>query len=344
MENKHLAIAAELRRRIRDGEYGDRLPVSAELAAEFGVNIKTIHKALAHLTAEGLIERRRRDGTRVRAGMRAERHLVEVLFEGFATIFSHPFWSEIWNGMTEVLLAEGFLPVLHMLRTSPDSGVLQLEDFEMIPSAGKIILGIGEKRLLDRVAATGVPFIAGCDRINDPRVAQIVFDFRRGMADAVKFLHENGAKKIAFIGQCSNYISLGYLHKFESYLSAIQHYSAIDPGLISEAAPLPGSGAAAVEHLLRSGTVPDAAIAAYDHQLPEILTAFRQHGMEIPLIGCDGLELPELEPHRPAVVAPRRKCGELLAHELVASIRQHRMPGSRTLDAIFFHGRDLSAI
>ena len=147
MENKQIAIAAELRRRIRDGEYVDRLPISTDLAAMFGVNIKTIHKALAHLTAEGLIERKRRDGTRIRAGVRAEQHLVEVLFEGFATIFSHPFWSEIWNGMTEVLLAEGFLPVLHMLRTVPGSSVLQLEDFETIPSAGKIILGIGEKRL-----------------------------------------------------------------------------------------------------------------------------------------------------------------------------------------------------
>lgn len=337
MEYKQPAIMTELKKRIETGEYTDRLPTSEELAASFGVNIKTIHKALGKLVEAGLIERKRRSGTRICRNAPPDRHLIEVLFEGFAAIFSHPFWNEIWSGMTEVLLAEGFRPVLHMLRTDPETGILRLENFSMTPSAGKIILGIGEKRLFDLVTAAGTPFIAGCDRINDPRIPQITFDFRRGISEAVTHLYENGARKIAFVGQCRNYISLGYLHKFESYLSAIQHYSPINPALIGEAAPLPGAGAEAVRTILKTGERPDGMIAAYDHQLPEILEELRRNALTIPVVGCDGLPLPGLPPQRPEILVPRKKCGELLARELITGIRSRRTPASKTLNAVFYH-------
>ncbi|MDX2482283.1 MAG: UTRA domain-containing protein [Pseudodonghicola sp.] len=60
-------IAEEVRRRIIEKEWrqGDRIPDETELATEFGVARATVNKALQLLAEEGLLDRRRRAGTRV---------------------------------------------------------------------------------------------------------------------------------------------------------------------------------------------------------------------------------------------------------------------------------------
>ena len=49
IEYKQPAIVEEIRRRIRCGIYTGQLPTTAELAEEFGVNIKTMSKAVSQL-------------------------------------------------------------------------------------------------------------------------------------------------------------------------------------------------------------------------------------------------------------------------------------------------------
>lgn len=60
-------IVSEVRRRILDREWrqGDRIPDEADLAVEFGAARATVNKALQLLADEGLLDRRRRAGTRV---------------------------------------------------------------------------------------------------------------------------------------------------------------------------------------------------------------------------------------------------------------------------------------
>lgn len=61
------AIAAEVRRRIveRRWRQGERIPDEADLAVEFDAARATVNKALQVLADEGLLDRRRRAGTRV---------------------------------------------------------------------------------------------------------------------------------------------------------------------------------------------------------------------------------------------------------------------------------------
>lgn len=67
LPGKALQIAAEVRRRIHDREWlpGQRIPDEADLAIEFGAARATVNKALQMLAWDGLLERRRRAGTRV---------------------------------------------------------------------------------------------------------------------------------------------------------------------------------------------------------------------------------------------------------------------------------------
>nr|WP_255618138.1 GntR family transcriptional regulator [Aurantimonas sp. VKM B-3413] len=62
-----MTIANEVRRRIveRQWRQGDRIPDEADLAIEFEAARATVNKALQLLADEGLLDRRRRRGTRV---------------------------------------------------------------------------------------------------------------------------------------------------------------------------------------------------------------------------------------------------------------------------------------
>ncbi|QLE70697.1 GntR family transcriptional regulator [Streptomyces rectiverticillatus] len=65
----YLRIAAELRRRIADGELGpgDRVPSTRRIAEDFGVALATATKVLTTLRQEGLVQARPRVGTVVAA-------------------------------------------------------------------------------------------------------------------------------------------------------------------------------------------------------------------------------------------------------------------------------------
>ncbi len=72
------AMAEEARRRISLGAWkaGEVIPSEAELAREWGASRATVNRALRHLADEGLLDRRRKAGTRV-----AERPLRPANFE-----------------------------------------------------------------------------------------------------------------------------------------------------------------------------------------------------------------------------------------------------------------------
>ena len=336
MDYKQPHIAEELKRRIAAGVYAERIPASRMLAEEFGVNIKTVDKAVSQLVEQGLLERKKRSGTRIvpaRRDLFPER-MIEVIFEGFTTIFTHPFWGEIWEAMMQRLTAAGYRTILNMLESDPETGLLRLDHFSLCSSTGKIVLGIGEKHLLDRVAASRVPFITACDPVDDPLIPQVSFDFTDGIRDAVNWLSAQGCSRIAFIGQTRSYVNLQQMRKFNAYLKAVQQFRQVDPELIEDVRPLAGKGAPALDRLLRR-TEPDALIAAYDHQLPEILGLLGERGLRIPVVGCDGLNLPGIPAGRHTVAAPRHECGEKIAERLIHAINTRRKPRSAIIPARF---------
>lgn len=64
-EPPYLRIAAEIRRRVEQGELapGDRVPSTRGIAREWGVALATATKALTHLRLEGIVETKPRAGT-----------------------------------------------------------------------------------------------------------------------------------------------------------------------------------------------------------------------------------------------------------------------------------------
>lgn len=339
IEYKQPAIVEELRRRIASEQYSETLPTTAELAKEFDVNIKTMAKAIGQLVNAGLLERRRRCGTRVCRvfPVLSKEPLIEVIFEGFTSIFIHPFWADIWDGMVGMLSAEGFRPVLNMLEADPETGLFKLEKFSMSPSVGKIVLGVFETRVFEEIRKTKIPFIAACDPLDDPTIPQVAFDFTDGIRRAVDYLEHAGYHRIGFVGQTQSLVGTGALHKFNAYLKAVQNYTQINPELLANTRPLAGCGGPALSRMLEK-TQPDALIAAYDHQLPELYAVLAEYGLSIPVIGCDGLRLPAIPAERPMIKAPRRECGRAAARQLIMAIRGKHCPRSLRLPAVFCNG------
>ncbi len=74
----HEQVAAEIRRAILDGEArpGERLPQARDLAAELGVNMNTVLRALRALRDEGVVEMGR--GRSIRVTGRPDRGAVAV--------------------------------------------------------------------------------------------------------------------------------------------------------------------------------------------------------------------------------------------------------------------------
>jgi GntR family transcriptional regulator len=74
------SVRARVVERLRSGHWapGDRIPTEAQLAAEFGVGIGTIRRAVEELVAEGVLVRRARIGTTV--ARHTDEHSFDLYF------------------------------------------------------------------------------------------------------------------------------------------------------------------------------------------------------------------------------------------------------------------------
>lgn len=88
-------VKADILRRITDGDWqpGALVPGEVDLAAAFGVARATVNRAMRELTEEGLLERRRKAGTRVRVSplrsARFEIPLVRAEIEATGAVYGY---------------------------------------------------------------------------------------------------------------------------------------------------------------------------------------------------------------------------------------------------------------
>ena len=134
-EPRYLAIAAELRRRISDGELvpGAKAPSTRGLAAECGVATATAAKALGVLVQEGLLRAELRSGTVVSGGPGSKRKPVprgrsEELTRG-----------RIVRAALDIADHEG-LAVLSMRGVAARLGVAPMSPYRHIASKDELII------------------------------------------------------------------------------------------------------------------------------------------------------------------------------------------------------------
>ncbi len=341
MENKQIPIIAELKNRIKTGQYQNFLPKTSDLALEFGVNIKTMSKAIAKMAAQNLLERKKHIGTWVSKSPLPPRNeqLIEVIFEGFTSIYTHPFWGGILDGLIFRLAHCGYRPVFNTLKKNQLTGKLDLSNFSLVAAEGRILLGIFDRRVFDTVQQDSKPYISACDKVSLPGVPQVTFDFTYGIQRAVDYLSDRNCRRIAFIGQVELDSDLRIPHKYPAYCQAMRNNGLADYIEHGHTALRPSGGINALKRII-AGVAPDALLVAHDTQLPEILAELERRNIKIPVIGCDGLSMEGMPPKRHMVRVPLFECGENIARQLVTAIRQKSPVSSMTIPAQFImHGR-----
>ncbi len=319
-------IVVELERRLDSGFYNTGFPVGAVLAVEFGVNIKTINKAVNQLVDSGRLGRKRGVGTFVLNN--TSNSQIEVLFEGYSGLFEHPFWGDIWSGCISRLLDADYRPVLTRLTADDATGGLDTGGFQFSASAGRLLLGITQPDFLKLVREQGVPAVSAGDEVADKSFPQVCFDYGPGIRDAVDYLRKMGCRRIAFIGETVAARNPKLLNKFQAFRAACDAFEA------EHARPLPGAAAEAMRKLLLR-TVPDAVFVSGDHQVPEVRGVLAERGISPLIVGCDGLAFADW----PTVALPRREAGEAAAELLISLLRGDAKSIRIVLPSVFSPGK-----
>jgi len=232
---KHQRVHEQLRREILEGIYpgGSRLPTETELPRLFRVGKQTVVRALNELVREGLVIRRRGDGSyvadRKRPPLYAGRHLrLGILWP--RSVFPERLVTEFWGGMTRgaldawgVDLSKGEWPrvgereTTKGMWTSVPTGVTvecvgesvysreRHPELEVISAGrfdGLLSLSIIEESWLEQLLALNIPTVI-VDFPNErfrTRADQVYVDALPGYRAAVKHFADRGFRRIHYVG------------------------------------------------------------------------------------------------------------------------------------------------
>lgn len=226
-----------------------------------------------------------------------------------------------------------------MLETDSE-GILNLNRFTFCDSAGKLLLGVSENRLIKLLQTeTGVPFVSVADPVDEPSVLSVSIDDSRAIHEAVDYLIGHGAERIGFIGITCSYTNSRLASRFQHYLDAVQRYHQIDPDLIENVRLLAENGYSAMKSIL-SRSVPDAVLVSGDHMIPGVVQALEEAGIPVPgkvmICGCDGVRT-DLPFSYPTIRSNRQLCGEKAAELLIRKILNpaDRRAVSSTIPSVF---------
>ena len=207
-------VQETIRRRIRSGEWrpGCKIPSERELEKEFSLNRLTISKGLANLAAEGLLVRRRGQGTFVTerdSGRAAQRRLVKY-------ISPMPFSEDVvmrpgvLEGMHEVLAERGYHVGVDFFHDA-DEMVKRLQGDSDGYHAGFAIWYDPSEAVdaeLARLSDEGYPFVL-LDAVPTGFEGDcVVTDNVEGSLIVVRHLVEAGHRQIAYVTRRVNRTSL----------------------------------------------------------------------------------------------------------------------------------------
>ena len=335
---KQHEIIAELEKRIKSAIYPAKLPKSRELADEFGVNFKTIDKAVNKMAEKGQVIRKRRAGTLIiNDSDSTKSNLIELLFVGSAEMSVHPYYSATWKGLLDGLSGTKYKLVLNMLKEDPEFGGLKEICSNFISSAAKILIGTNSPEQINVLKKQKIPFILVGDKPfdNTPAIYPSVF---KALKNTIKKLFGCGYKRIAYIGptQSRQGDNLIELEKFYAYVSAVEEtYGRLDHALLVEAPPFANYGYSAMKSLLEHSKI-DAVYVAFDHLCPGVYRAIRECNLNIPddisVLSTDGLDM-HLYPELFSLKVDRYRLGREGA-KLLRKVISNRKKGRNTKSII----------
>lgn len=242
---KYQEIAGALENGIRNGEYRGRLPSVRLLGELFGVNPRTVLRALQQLTAGGLIVP---NGNR---GFLIPEEGSRRPVSGNIVIF-HPGPVSDNPGQLDRLIAQAGMRPISI--STPAADLCGVRSFwETLSADGVIFMNSS----LDRESAyqlklSGIPFVAANRMPREWGVNCVEFDHESALRLFLKALIRRGRRRIALLNPR---YPLHYFREiiFSAYFEVMNAYAIFDPELFvypDESQPYEAALAAGVERLL----------------------------------------------------------------------------------------------
>lgn len=329
--NKHRAIGEELERLILSGNLTGKLPRAQELAASYGVNVKTVGKALSRLVEQNLIQRKRCAGSFiVPPGERHEPLSLEVIYVGETEFALHPYFGEMWAGVLEGLRGLSYRTGFLQLEEDEFRGGVKTPYRNFTKVSGRLVTGTADVRQVEPLKRSDVPLVFMGVRPADNDVHAVHAECGDAMRKMIRFLQQSGVRTAGYIGPTAT-ANAGNLHdveKFYSFVAAAESCGMLESAFIVNTPPFASWGYGAMNTILSRGR-PDAVFVGCDQLAPGVYRAAAEHRLRIPddlsVIGCDGIDQ-ELTPKLFSIRIPRREIGREAARMLLRLIRREDGP------------------
>ncbi len=205
-------IISYLRAEIKNQKFkpGDKLPTEMELARQFGVSRITSKRALADLTAEGLIYRVRGSGSFVSSLGSTDVNSAVSNKADYSRIIPFVLPFDVSNGgimnvvagASRVMAEKGYILSVHCCNADVNEEKEALLQFYEKKAAGIILYPISDRRnleVMNLLYLNNYPIVTIDKYYESLPISNVVSDNFAGAYEAVNYLIRLGHKKIAMV-------------------------------------------------------------------------------------------------------------------------------------------------
>ncbi len=189
----------------------DKFYTEKEIQAKYKVSTTTAKFAVNELVYRDILYRRPRKGTFVKdiSGLNERKSDIITKSNTVAIVLSklisdsvlNPFYSVIIEEIESVMFNNGFHLSIFIVDNSAKKNKMLLSKIQNSELSGIYLIGGSlDKNLIRNIIDTGIHTVVIDGPIRDKNLNSIVIDDVDGAFQAVKYLIENGHRKIAYIG------------------------------------------------------------------------------------------------------------------------------------------------
>ena len=236
---------------------------------------------------------------------------------------SDPFFLSLIGSLADALTERGH----DMLLTRVDAGRLDqaAQVYRTGRATGIVLVGQWHHHdQLNAMAVQGVPFVVWGAQLPQQLYATVGGDNRMGGRLATAHLLAGGARRVLFMGD-PGLPEVG--QRLQGWQDAhAQAGLAPDPALCRPAPFMTEAIQRELAAVLASGLAVDAVFAASDLMAMTLISALRQQGRSLPVVGYDDIALAEhFHPPLTTVRQPIAQAGELLVASLLSQLAGERV-------------------
>jgi LacI family transcriptional regulator len=313
-------VAAFLRRQICEGHFKDgRLPHERKLTEVYQVSRGTIRSALRRLEDEDLIVRVQGKGTLVSASaselLRPAKRLGLVCgaysyVNPRSAVIGGGYFGELLGSMV-MAAAASYHDLVVFGQFDPDSSHHRVAGLESEDFQGLLLMAVDDRRVLEKLAESGMPLVLVDHRIDVPGIDCVDVDSRNGAAAAVAYLHSLGHDRIAYIDWEQRHLSR---ERFQGYLDGLAQAGLrrrsqwIATGPSNEL-----GGGRGLSNILRARQRPTAVLVFSDTMARGTVRAAREMNISVPdelsIMGFG--DLPQARNEEPWLTTMRVDCRQM---------------------------------